>query len=228
MSNYPSQQGFPSQGYPQDGYPPARPRSGCGGCLGKFLIFLGVIFALVIAICCGGIFYVKSSVTGQPADVQAISDEIGPLHVPAPLEPVGGARLRVPLSGTLVYEGAIYADKDRKCTLSLVSFGEAFGQQFKDQLLKSFQSGQIQQRPADKGGSGEDLKDVKKTSRERTIQGDKAVFEISEGIGAQSGKQRIRVQGAFKGKSGPTIFLLDAEEDSLSRKKVEEMIDSIE
>ena len=57
MSNYPPQQGSPLPGYPQDGYPPQRPRSGCGGCLGKFLIFLGVIFLLIIVLCCGGIFY---------------------------------------------------------------------------------------------------------------------------------------------------------------------------
>ena len=47
------------------------------------------------------------------------------------------------------------------------------------------------------------------------IQGPKAVFDISEGIGVKSGKKKIRVQGAFKGKTGPAMFILDAEEDTL-------------
>jgi len=228
MSNYPSQQGFPQQGYPQEGYSPGPPRSGCGGCLGKFLIFLGLIFALIIAVCCGGFFYVKSSFTGQTADVQGISEEIASLRVPPPLEPVGGTRLKVPLAGTLVYEGAFYASKDRKSFLILVSFGEAFGQQFRDQILQGFQSGQVQQQSTNKSGKSEELKDVKKTTRERTIQGEKAVFDIREGIGVQSGKQKIRVEGAFQGKSGPTILTLDAETDTLSREKVDALIDSIQ
>ena len=106
MSNYP-QPGYPPgqpvPGYPQDGYPPERPRSGCGcgGCLGKLLIFLGVIFALILALCCGGFFYVKSSFTDQPAAAQEISDEIASLRLPAALEPVGGVRLKMPLTGAL-------------------------------------------------------------------------------------------------------------------------------
>jgi len=231
MSNYPPQQGFPQQGYPPDGYYPERQRSGCGGCLAKFLIILGVVFALIIALCCGGIFYIfygMSSVTNQPAEVRQIGDEIASFRVPAPLEPVGGARLKIPLTDTLIYEGAVYADKDRRDLLTLVSFGAVFGEQFEDQFLKSFQSGQAQQKSAGKGGQSEELKDVKKTRRERTIQGEKAVFDISEGVGTQSGKQKIRAQGAFKGKAGPTMFFLDADKESLSREKVDELIDSIE
>ena len=60
------------------------------------------------------------------------------------------------------------------------------------------------------------------------IQGEKAVFEITEGVGVQSNTPRIRVQGGFKGKTGPAIFILDAEEETLPLEKVQEMIESIE
>jgi len=235
MPNYPQPgypPGHPTPGYPQEGYPPQQPRSGCGGCLGKFLIFLGVIFLLIIATCCGGIFYLKSyiasSISQDPAEIQTISDEIISIRVPAPLEPVAGGRFQVPIVGKTLGQGAFYSDKNHKSTLVIASFGEAFGPQFKDQLLQGLQSGQSQKQSADKNGNQEELKDVKKTRHERTILGEKAAFEISEGIGAQSGKQKTRVQGAFLGKTGPAILILDAEEETLSRKNVEKMLDSME
>ena len=233
MSNYPPQQGYPPPGYPQVGYPPPPPpRSGCGGCLGKLLIFLGVIFALIIAICCGGIFYAKSyiasAITQKPAEVQTISDEIISIRVPAPLEPVGGGRFQVPIVGKAFGQGALYADKNHKCMLVLASFGEMFGPQFKDQILQALESGQSQKQPGEKNENAEELKDVKTLKYERTIQGEKAVFDIIEGTGVQSGKQKIRVQGAFNGKTGPAVFILDAEEETLSKKEVETMIDSME
>lgn len=234
MSNYPQPgfpQGSPVPGYPQDGYSPQRPRSGCGcgGCLGKFLIFLGAIFLLLIALCCGGFYYMKSSVTDQPAEVQKISDEIASLRVPAPLEPIGGGRLRIPLSGTLVAEAAAYSDKEHKCVLILGSFGEALGEKFKDQLLEGIESGKFQQKTdADKDDKNEELKEVKKSRVERTIRDQKANFDISEGIGVKTSKRKIRVQGAFLGKTGPAILMIEAEEETLSTEKVKELINSIE
>ena len=232
MSNYPPPQGNPPQGYPQGGYPPQQPSSGCGGCLGKFLILLGVIFVLVIVMCCGGVFYMKnyiaSSTSQQPAEVQKISEEIISIQVPPPLEPVGGGRFQVPIFGKSLGQGAIYTDKNHKCMLVLASIGDAFGPQFKDQILQGLESGATQNQPAGKNENQEQLKDTKTSKLERTILGEKAVFEITEGTGVQSGKQKIRVQGGFKGKTGPAIFILDAEEETLSRKKVEEMINSME
>lgn len=234
MSNYPQPgypPGHPAPGFPQDGYPQQPPSSGCGGCLGKFLIFLGVIFLLMVALCCGGFFYMKSyiasSISQQPAEVQKISDEIISIQIPPPLEPLAGGRFQVPFVGKTLGQGAFYSDKQHKGFLILASFGEAFGPQFKDSFLQGLQSGQYKNQSANNDKS-EALKDVKKTHFERPIQGEKAVFEITEGTGEQSNKKKIRVQGAFKGKTGPGIFVLDAEEETLSRDKVEKMIDSME
>ncbi len=232
MSNYPPPQGYPQQNYPQEGYAPQQQRSGCGGCLGKLLILLGIIFALILAMCCGGIFYMKSyvanSVTQQPGEVQKISDEIISINVPAPLEPVAGGRFPVPWVGTTFGQFALYSDKNHKGVLVLASFGEALPPQYRDQLLQSMESGQFQSGPPDNNQSHEDLKDAKKTHRERTIQGAKAVFDITEGVGVQSNKKKIRVQGEFKGKTGPAMLILDVEEDAISLDQVQKMIDSMQ
>jgi hypothetical protein len=230
MSNYPSPQSYPTPGYPQEGYRPEQPRSGCGGCLGKFLILLGVIFLLIIGLCCGGFFYFKSYITSStskdPVEVQKISGEIIAINA-APLEPVGGGRFKLPLAGTSLGQGVFYSDKNHKSVLILASIGDAFGPQFKDQLLKGLESGQSQNQPGVKNENHEELKDVKKSRLERKIQGEKAIFDIVEGVGEKTNIRRIRVQGEFKGMTGPAVFILDAEAEALPREKVEKIIDSM-
>jgi flagellar basal body-associated protein FliL len=230
MSNNP-QTGFPpgqpAPGYPQGGYPQT-PRSGCGGCLGKFLIFLGVVFVLLAVGCCGGGYYLyKTSFTQQPAEIEAIAGEIISIRVPAPLEPVAGGRIKIPFAGTPLGQGAIFSDKDHTSGLFLASFNGDFGPQVKDQLIQILQSSQDQKQNPNKNEENEELKDAKTTKLEPKIQGEKAGFNITEGIGVQSGKKKIRVNGAFKGKTGPAIFVLNAAADTLSFDKVKEMIDSM-
>jgi hypothetical protein len=235
MSNYPPP-GMPQTAYPQAAYPPPPQPSGCGcgGCLGKFFILLGVGFFLMIVVCCGGFFYLGSllqhSITQQPNDVREIREEVAALDVPAPLAPVGAGRIKMPFTGTLIGEGAAFADKDRTSFLFVGSFGTVFGVNFKDQLLKAVESGQFQNKPANAKDDerSEDLKDVNKSQIDRTIRGEKAVFQITEGTGVKSGKKKIRVQGAFEGKIGPSLLVIDAEEATLSREKVDKIIQSID
>ncbi len=250
MSNYPPYQspgtspqgypqpGYPQPGYPQGGYPPEQPRSGCGGCLGKIFIFLGVIFLLLL-ITCGGLAYylqswLKSSATESPAEVQGIGDEIISMQVPAQFVPVGGGRFK--LFGKELGQGAIYADKIHKqdngyhSTLIIASFSDSFGPQFKDQLLKGLEAGQSQSqtRPDDKENRTEALKDEKTSEITRTIGGQDAKFKITEGVGTRSGKAKIRVQGVFQGKTGSAVLILDADKETLSKDDVEKMIKSME
>ncbi len=233
MSNY-ATPGTPPAGYTQPGYPPPQQPSGCGcgGCLGKFLILLGAVFLLMIVVCCGGGYFVfdsfKKSSTQQPAEVRAISDEIAPMNVPAPLEPKGGGRYKLPIFGPLG-EGAIYAAPDKKAVLIVASFSDAFGPQFKDQMMKNLEAAPNQQRPANENDElNEELKDVKTTTVERTIRGEKAEFHISEGIGVRHGKKKIKVNGAFQGKTGPALLVIMADEETLSRKEVDDIIQSID
>jgi hypothetical protein len=224
--------GHPTPGYPQDGYPPQRPTSGCGGCLGKFLIFLGIVFALMLVLCCGGGLYMRSyfidSVSQQPAEVQAISDEIISIRVQPPLEPVGGGRFKVPFVGTSMGQGVVYADKGRKCILVLASIGDAFGPQLKEQLIQSLESGQSQKQSGNQDDHNEEIKDAKTTDLGPTIHAEKATFKITEGVGAKTGKKKIRVNGKFQGKTGPAVFLLNAEAETLSLEDVKKMIESME
>lgn len=236
MSNYPPP-GMPPTAYPPPAYPPPPQPSGCGcgGCMGKFFILLGVLFFLMLVVCCGGFFYLGSLVqhgmTQQPNEVREICDEVTSIDVPdPPLAPVGGARIKMPFTGNLIGEGAAFADKGRTAFLFVGTFGSMFGVDFKDQLLQAVENGQFQNKPANakENERAEELKDVKKSQVDRTIRGEKAVFQITEGVGVKSGKKKIRVQGAFQGKLGPSLLIIDADEETLSREKVDDVINSID
>jgi hypothetical protein len=232
MSNYPPPGYYPPANPAY--YPPERPRSGCGGCLKWFLIISGILFLLLIALCCGAGFYAqnyfKKSVTDKPDEVRKISEEIISMRVPDSLEPVGGGRFKVPLSGTFLGQGAVYADKDKTSMLLIGSFGDIFGPGFKDQLMQSLENGPGQKKPAnqdDKSDRAEELKDVVKSSINAEIGGEKAVFEMTQGVGVKSNKKKIRVQGAFRGRTGPALLIIDAEEATLSREAAEGIIRSM-
>ena len=113
MSNNP-QPSYPPTGQPQPGYPQVAIRlsghaSGCGGCLVKILILLGVVFALILALCCGAFYYGKSAFfTDQPAQAQKISDEIAsPPRAGAVGARGRAAASRCHLTGTLIAEGIL-------------------------------------------------------------------------------------------------------------------------
>jgi hypothetical protein len=232
MSNYPPPGS--STGYTQPEYSPQPQASGCGcgGCLGKVLIALGVVFFLIIALCCGSVFYmqsyVKNSITQQPQQVQVISDEIATIKVPAPLAPAFGGRFKVPFSGTYLGEGVVYTSPDKKSILVLASFSDAFGPQFKENLMKGLEAGPGENKSANNDELNENLKDTKESTIDRTIGGKPAAFRITEGTGVQSGKKKIKVIGDFQGKTGPAVLLINVEETVLSRDAVDEIIQSIE
>ena len=114
----------------------------------------------MVAMCCGGVFYLKSYIASamskDPAEVQKISDEIISIHVPR-LEPLGGGRFPLPIVGKALGQGAFYADKNHKSFLIVASFGEAFGPQFKEQMLQGLEAGQFQEQPGQNSGNHEEL-----------------------------------------------------------------------
>ena len=235
MSNYPPP-GMSPTAYPPAPPPPQPSGCGCGGCLGKFFILLGVAVFLMLAVCCGGGYYVvqnlKNSTTQQPGDVQAISDEIVSMRIPQPpLEAKGGGRYKLPFVGP-VGEGAVFiADSGNgtKPTAMLIvaSFCDAFGPQFKEHLMQGLESGSNQQKPSENDDLNEELKNPKDSTIDRMISGEKARFHISEGTGVKSGKKKIKVNAAFQGKTGPALLMIMADESTLSRKQVEDIIKSI-
>ena len=243
MPNYPQQQGFPQQpGYPQQaGYPPQMgfpqqpggawappPQTGMG-CGTKLLIVLGLLFLLMILVCCGGFFglgyYVKHAVTQDSVAVKDITEDITEIEIPSPLEPAGAGRFASPVGGKLLALGAAYVDRQRDGILILIAAGDMFDEQTQLKIRQSLE--QALQQGGVKKESREELQQRKESRKEMTIRGEKATFTIVQGVGAQSHEPRIQVQGVFQGEIGPVMLTLDANAERLPEDKVIKMLDSI-
>jgi hypothetical protein len=228
MSNY-APPGLQPTAYSQPGYPPPPQPSGCGcgGCLGKFFLLLGVLFFLLIVLCGGAVYFgyqsLNKSISRQPAAIQAVQEEIASLQVPPQLKPVAGGHVNI--LGTDLGEGVVYSAADGKCAMIVAR--PAGNQVPQNLLVLSLIWAEKQQHPTANMDLMEDLREVKTNSMARTIGGQEATFEISQGVGVKSGKKKIQVQGTFQGKSGSTLLIISAEEDTLSRKQIDEIIKSI-
>ena len=201
------------------------------GCGAKLLIFLGLLFLLLILVCCGGGFlafsYIKHLATADPAAVQAATNEIASITVPEPLQPAGALDLHFPFSGQRIAVFAAYMDKaDRKSSLMLAAFGQVLDPQTQGKIREAFE--QSLGREGSEGEGREPLLDRKEFQKRRVIRGEQAVFTVTKGIGAESKKPRIEVEGTFQGKTGTVMLILQADADRLPEQKVLDMLDSIE
>ena len=237
MSNFPppgspQQQPYPIQpGYPpgSEPYPPPRQGMGCGL---KILIALGVCFVLMAIVCCGSFYMAGRSFKPVTAakDVDALTKEIADIDIPARLEPVMGMNMQVPFVNKTLMKFVLYSDKnsseDKASNLTLIAMGDLLAGQNQEQVQQSFNES-FSKSTGRQNKQQETLQDEKRSTKERTIRGQKVTFTIVKGTGSTSKVPRIRVQATFPGKTGMVMLILDANAETLPQTDVEEMIDSI-
>ncbi len=150
-----------------------------------------------------------------------------PMQIPPPLQPVAGGRYKIPFTDKPLGQGANLRLAGQEGDFDCGVVQDAFGPQFKDQLMKNLSAGPSQQTPSENDDLNEALKNLKESTVERTINGETAQFHITQGEGIKSGTKKIRVNGAFQGNTGPAMLIISAEEATLSREKIDEIIKSI-
>jgi hypothetical protein len=224
MSTFPPSMDPGLQGAPAWQTPP-KPGMGCGM---KVLIALGILFALLLVLCCGGgIWWVaslKNAMTEDPAKVRIALGDITQIDVPPPLEPQVAFNLKFPVIGEFM-RFVVFADAKQDSTLVLFALGEALKSQNQAEMRR-----QIEQQMQQQGIGNqeqEELKNRLEGHKEVLVRGEKAMFTIIRGTGARSNVRRIQVQGTFLGKTGPVVLLLDADADKLPEEKVIGMLESI-
>jgi hypothetical protein len=232
MSNYQPPQGGqpagfgqqPGQPYQSPEFEPQPPRQGMG-CGTKVLIALGIAFALALLLCCGivgyFVYYVKSSLVEDPAEVAAMTDEITQIDIPQPLRPTGGGKFKIPFTSKVIATAVFYADQPSGSMLMLMAMGDAFDENGRAQIEQSFrqQSGQKQE--------GEQLIVTDTQRKELTIRGEPAAFTITSGVGEKSRTPRMRVQGTFRGKTGPVMLVSDMDANTFGQEGVAKLLESI-
>ena len=137
-----------------------------------------------------------------------------------------------------VGEGAVFiADSGNgakgakpKAVLIIASFSDAFGPQFKQQLMQGLESGSYQQKPSDNDDLNEELKNTKDSTVERTIRRERPQKSpLFRRYGREIGQAKDKSKmAAFQGKTGPALLLIMADEATLSAKQVNEIIQSID
>ena len=74
------------------------------------LLILGIIFAILIVLCCGGMgvmyYSMKSAmkISNDPAAIKALTKEIAEIDVPEPLKPQMSMNMKVPFSDKTLME----------------------------------------------------------------------------------------------------------------------------
>jgi hypothetical protein len=193
----------------------------------KVLIILAIVFGVLAVLCCGGIaglvWWAKSMVSNDSAVVVATTREITDIDIPAPLKPLAKVDVKITLSGQSMMVMVVYDDKGSNSSLVLVSMGEAFGSQNQKQMRQSIDQSLQQQGM----GNREDTLVSQTSQKELTIRGEKAVFTIGQGKGANSQKPRIQVTGAFQGKKGPAMLILEADAEKIPEEEAIRMLESI-
>jgi hypothetical protein len=182
-------------------------------------------------VACGGVYFwgaswLKSNVTDNPVEIQKINSEICTIKVPDGFTPSFGLRANIPFMPKTLGKMVAYTDgAATPGVLFMIEVGEFGDANAQEQLQEQFAK-QAQQKNGQQGT--EKLTDVVTSTVERKINKAPAEFHISEGMGERSHKKKIRVNGTFRGRSGPAVITFEAFEEKVSKEKVEEMIDSIE
>ncbi len=226
QQGFPPPQGYPPQGYlPPQGYPP--PRAGMG-CVAKLLIFLGIVFLLLVLVCCGGLFYwIKNAASDSPETVKAATEEIASIHVPAGFRPAAVMDMRLPFDGQIIVVDVGYKhQEDVKGFLTLTAWGDPFDDSSRESLQRF-----LDQTMAQHGILRDDrdpLQEQHTTRKPATIRGKEAVFNIIKGLDPISRRQRIHVEGTFQGKIGMVVLVFDADAAQCSAEDVEAMLNSIQ
>ena len=204
--------------------PPLKTEKGCGG---KLLIFLGVLFLLLVVLCCGGIlvsgWYFSNSVSEDPDQIAALTQEILEIDVPEDLRPKVAFDMKVPFSGQKVMTWVVYADEATGSMLLLASFGEALQGQNQDQLTAQLEQSLRQQGLAPE----ENVPHWERSTREIEVGGEPVSFNFATGEVADSGKRRIEVTGTLERADGPVLLTFSGDAEKFPEEAIVEMIESI-
>jgi len=204
--------------------PPAKAGMGCGA---KLLILLGVLFLLLLVLCCGGMlvsgWYFGNSVSEDPDEIIALTQEIVDIEIPGELRPQLSFDMKVPFSGQEVMKWAVYADETTASFLVLASFGEALQGQDEEALADQIEQSLRQQGLA----SEQNVRDWERSTREIEVRGEPVSFDFATGEDADTGTRRIEVTGIFEGAGGPVLISFSGDAEKFPEETIVEMIESI-
>jgi hypothetical protein len=198
----------------------------------KVLLILGIVFLVLVLLCCGGgvfVFwagasYMKDAISDDPQVVRRVTGEIVDIEMPDELEPQFSMDMKVPFSDERFMVMVGYGDQAKGTAVMLASFGKEFAAQGQAQMKDQMEQ-QLRQRGV---APDQNLGPQEVTEREIEVRGEPVKFAFATAKDPESGKERIMVNGAFQGETGPVMIMVFADPEVLSEEEIVEMIESIE
>jgi hypothetical protein len=192
----------------------------------KVLLGLGIGCGLVLLLCCGGFagltFYwynlAKNATSTDPATIRRVTDEIVSIMIPETLKPEMSMDMKIPFNQGAM-QAVVYRNEAAGATLTLTQFtNEALSNDpnFKTQ----FETGMSKHKQ-------QSIAISKSEQFETTINGQKAIFTISQGTAPGMADELWQVTGDFQGKGGPAILTLEAKSTDFTKDQVLDILKSM-
>jgi hypothetical protein len=196
-----------------------------GGC--KVLLILGILFGVLILLCCGGIvttgWYFARATSDDPGTVRAVTEQMVEIELPQEFQPAMSIDFKVPFSGKRLFSAAVYADEDSHSMLTLASIGKAVPDEQREQVER-----QIRESLRKEGVNVDtDSEEWESWERELDVRGQKRAFTFAAGKDAESGTRFISATGQIDGKQGPVILMFAGDAEKSDEERVVRVIESI-
>jgi len=204
--------------------PPQKEGKGCG-C--KLLIFLGIVFALLVVVCCGGFvwmgYYFSKGVSEDPQVIASVTSQLVQIDIPEGLKPGFSFNMKMPFTGEPIMVWVVHVDKDTRSMLVLGSFGGPLAGQDQDQLWD-----QIEQSLEEQGLKHEEnVREWERYEKEVDVRGEPVTLHFATGQDEDTEAQRIEVTGTFRGEKAPVMFSFFGDAEKYDEETIVKMIESI-
>lgn len=205
--------------------PPEKKGMGTG-C--KVFLILGIIFLVLILLCCGGLMWFGSRVakgfSDDPEVVRSVTDEMLGIDIPDGLTPGGSMEMDVPFVGNMM-TFVIWNDTASQSMLVLAQMGPMFAEQQNQQQMQQ----QLEQSLSQQGQGAEfNVENYQASQREVQIRGEPVTFTIATGDDRDTGAPRIQVTGMIPDDDGPIMVMFTGDADVYPEDAIVEMLESIE
>ncbi len=209
------------------------PRSGMSNS-SKIFLCLGIGCGLLCLLICGGFFsvgywaysFMKNSTTTDPAVIRRLTADIVDIDIPQDLEPTVAIDIKNPFSDNVpVITSVVYSNKETNSHLLLQEFR---GGTSDEKLAESIRE-QVRQALARNGHdrSEMNIEKIESETRELTIHGEPATFNVGKGTNRMTKDEVWRIDGNFAGKQGPARFTFTGSTATYSEEAIEKMLESM-
>ncbi len=193
----------------------------------KVVLTLGIVFAVVLLLCCGVIGFflypLSHSITRDSAAIRQITGKIVSIDLPPQFAPFMAIDdFSIPGTG-VSFSLAVYAENPAGNTIMLAAIKGKDIEHVSQQQLEM----QLKQSAASQPGGAKQVAIEETHQRKINVHGKPVSFTISTGKEVQSGKPWLQATGMFQSDSGMTMFIFSGDASKYSEDQVARIIESI-